>query len=106
MQVFTVTYLKTIMEKDDKRLETLVCREDIPHHSYDGLSFEKELEYEILGVHWENNTFVMMNDWGEAEEIAFGDPRFKLNTFTKGKDYPVNFLLGIGMNQMNHWKWF
>lgn len=106
MQVFSITYLKSIMEKDNKRVETLICLENIPHEKYKDLSFEEDLDYEVLGMDWDNETFVVMNDWGEAEEININDPRFKIDSFGPTKDYPTNFLLGIGMNRQNQWRWF
>lgn len=106
MQVFSRTFLKSIMYEKNERVETLVCLENIPHEHYQDFSFGKNLDYEVLGIQWENNTYVILNDWGEAEEITIGDPRFKIDSFAPSRDYPVNFLLGVGMNQQNQWKWF
>ena len=106
MQVFSISYLKSIMDKGNKRVETLICLENIPHETYNDLSFERKLDYEVLGLHWKNETFIVMNDWGEVEEISIRDPRFKIDTFGPSKHYPTNYLLGIGMNRKNEWCWF
>ncbi|MFB8425664.1 hypothetical protein ACFC4S_26965 [Priestia megaterium] len=106
MQVFSVTYLKSIMEREDKRIDSLICSENIPHETYSDVSFEENLDYEVLGINWVNESFVVMNDWGEVEEIPIGDPRFKIDNYIPNKQYPTNFLLGVGMNQKNQWRWF
>lgn len=106
MQVYSSLFLSSKMMRENIRVETLVCLEDIPHTTYDEPSFEKNLDYEVLGINWQNESYILMNDWGEAEEILIGDLRFKVDTYAPNKNYPTNFLVGIGMNQRNQWKWF
>ncbi|NER40209.1 hypothetical protein G3M54_00060 [Bacillus megaterium NBRC 15308 = ATCC 14581] len=83
------------MEREDKRIDSLICSENIPHETYSDVSFEENLDYEVLGINWVNESFVVMNDWGEVEEIPIGDPRFKIDNYIPNKQYPTNFLLGV-----------
>ncbi|MED2737273.1 hypothetical protein [Bacillus toyonensis] len=106
MQAITKTYIQMFMEKQNKRVDTLVCLETIPHEEYDEPGFEKTLDYDVLGIDWKDGTYIVLNDWGEAIQIAIEDTRFKILSITPDKNYPTNLLAGVGMNQNNHWKWF
>lgn len=106
MQVFSTSYLKNFMVSNNKRVDTLYCIESIPHPNYNDFIFEKSMDYEVLGINWKNESFVVMNDFGEVTEVSIIDKRFKVEDYIKGHKYPTNFLLGVGMNKMNQWNWF
>lgn len=106
MQVFSATFLKNHMKTSNKRVDTLYCLKDIPHETFNDIMFEKNVDYEVLGIHWDNESYIVMNDFGEVTEVSFFDQRFTIHKYTKDYIYPTNFLLGVGMNKMNHWNWF
>ncbi|MGF7535397.1 hypothetical protein AAGG74_17235 [Bacillus mexicanus] len=106
MQVFSSIYLKNHMKNCNKRVDSLYCLANIPHETHDDLSFENNLDYEVLGIHWSNESFVVMNDFGEVTEVSIYDRRFKVYQYTENYIYPANFLMGVGMNKKNHWNWF
>lgn len=106
MQVYSASFLKKRITNKNKRVETLICLENIPHDVFDDVSFGVDLDYEVLGVCWKNLTYVVMNDWGEPEEISFTDPRFRIEKIAEDSKYPENLLWDFGMNEGNEWKWF
>ena len=106
MQVYSAKFLRNHIKIKNKRVETLVCLENIPHDVLNDVSFGAELDYEVLGVCWENNVYVVLDDWGEPTEIDFFDPRFRVEKVVNGNRYPENLLLDYGKNEGNDWKWF
>lgn len=106
MQIHSTSFVEKCIKNKNKRVETLVCLENIPHELFNDVSFGADLDYEVLGVCWKNQTYVILNDWGEPEEISFTDLRFRIEKIANGSIYPENFLMDYGMNEENEWKWF
>lgn len=106
MQIYSKNFLHNRITKKNKRVETLVCLENISHDVFKDVSFGADLDYEVLGVSWKNQTYIVMNDWGEPIEIKFSDPRFRIEKIVKGSMYPENLLWDFGMNEENEWIWF